>query len=342
MGARVMSAASRPSRSHPDFRLGRRILLLSLVTAGSTARAAEPPIQWDAPAACSDARQVMAVVAELLARDPVVIPPDRHIRGVVERMGPGWQLTLTLFDGTHQRSRVVAAPSCSELARAAGVALALALDPEVPAPEPASNSSAARDDGPRDSGLAAPGPEPMPVETPAAEPIQLEWRLEAAALFDGVALGAPAPGLGVSFGARRGALSGFVHGAWLPAHREAVNGGGTAQFSLLAGGVRACYELARGLLEVDACGGVELGRLAASGERLDDAASFADWWLAPSLGVTLGSVVAGPLYFRAGADALVPVLREAYRVNDSVLVHRPPSIGVRGGIALGLVLGGGG
>jgi hypothetical protein len=315
------------------------------VAAASTSQAAEQSIVWNAPPECADARQVMAVAAELTGQHPLMLPPDRHIRAEVEASGSGWQLSLTLSDGTQQRSRVITAPSCSELARAAGVALALALDPaaaELPAPEPDHRASAARLENEREPGLEAKVPEALSVATPASAPEPLEWRLEAAALLDGVALGAAAPGFGVALGARDGALSGFVYGAWLPARREGVDGGGSVDFSLLAGGVRACRELARGLVGVDACGGVELGRLFASGQGLDDAASFADWWLAPSLGVMLGSMLAGSLYFRAGADALVPVLREAYRVNDSVLVHRAPSIGVRGGIALGFVIGRGG
>jgi hypothetical protein len=301
-------------------------------------------ITWHAPAQCSDAPQVMSVVAELTGQASLAIPPDRRIRGVVEPSGSGWQLSLTLFDGARERSRVLTAPSCPELARAAAVALVLALDPEVagepPPPEPSSGSSAAsQEDQPGLDGTAL---EPLSAEATAPAGVALEWRLEASALLDGVALGAAAPGLGISFGARQAALSGFVHGAWLPMRREGVDGRGSVEFSLLAGGVSACYELARGLLAVDACGGVELGRLAASGEHLDDAASFADWWLAPSLGVAFGSALAGPLYFRAGADALVPVLREAYRVNDGVLVHRASSIGFRGGVALGFVIGRGG
>lgn len=46
------------------------------------------------------------------------------------------------------------------------------------------------------------------------------------------------------------------------------------------------------------------------------------------------------LYFRAGADLLVPMLREAYRVNDDELVHRPSSLGFRAAVALGVVLEG--
>jgi hypothetical protein len=318
-------------------------MVMSSVAAASTSQAAEPSIVWNTPPECADARQVMAVAAEVTGQASLVIPSDRQIRGVVEPSGPGWQLSLTLFDGSSERSRVLTAPSCSELARAAGVALALALDPhaagELPAPELPGSSVGSQDN---EGGLEAKTPDRKSVETPAATRLELGWRLEAAALLDGVALGAAAPGLGISFGARQAALSGFVHGAWLPMRREGVDSRGSVEFSLLAGGVSACYELARGLLAVDACGGVELGRLAASGERLDDAASFADWWLAPSLGVAFGSALAGPLYFRAGADALVPVLREAYRVNDGLLVHRASSIGFRGGVALGFVIGRGG
>jgi hypothetical protein len=334
-----MSAASKASR---DFRSWRRLLVLSFMALASSATAAESPLTWDAPAQCSDAQQVMAVVAELTGQHPPVIPPERRIRALVEPSESGWELSLTLFDGARERSRVLTAPSCPELARATGVVIALALDPdaadELPALEPAGSSAATEEDL-RAPGLEEATPEPVPVESPAAAPAPLEWRLQAAALLDGVALGAPAPGLAISFGARRAALSGFAHGAWLPARQEGVDSRGSVEFSLLAGGVSACYELARGVLALDACGGLELGRLAASGERLDDAASFADWWLAPSLGVAFGSLLAGPLYFRAGADALVPVLREAYRVNDGLLVHRAPSIGFRGGIALGFVIG---
>jgi hypothetical protein len=323
------------------------------VAAASNSWAAEQSIAWNAPPECADARQVMAVAAELTGQHPLVLPPDRHIRALVEPSGSGWQLSLTLFDGARERSRVLTAPSCSELARAAGVALALALDPnaatEARAPRDAGNAKAEPDEmaagvaSKRALALDASAATGAPAALAATSaPVELQGRLEVGALLDGVALGAPAPGLAVSLGLRRRALSGSVYGAWLPARREGVGGDGAVGFSLLAAGVRGCYELARGLLAADGCAGAELGRLGASGERLENAASYADWWLAPSLGIALGSPLGGRLYFRAAADALVPLLREAYRVNDGVLVHRPPSVGFRGGVALGVVIGGGG
>src|SRR6187551_830928 len=123
MGARAMPVVSSPSRVPRDFRSGRRLLVMSSVAAASTSQAAEPAIAWHSPPECADARQVMAVAAEVTGQDPLLIPPGHHIRVVVEPSGPGWQLSLTLSDGARERSRVLAATNCSELARAAGVAL---------------------------------------------------------------------------------------------------------------------------------------------------------------------------------------------------------------------------
>lgn len=382
----VMSRAANPRLRY--FRPWRQLLVVA--SAGmSVARAAEPNVEWDGPAECSDVQPVMAVAAELAGHSPLVVPRQWRIRGVVASSGRGWQLQLTLRDGSRERSRVIVAPTCSELTRAAGVALALALDPDEggaspDAPPAVGSDAVAGVEKPVDAGRAAgrarlDGGTPFdsermpldgaeralfdsaervsalgaerapPLETERAipvaadpAPVDIEWRLEADALLDAAALGSAAPGLRVSFGARLESLTGVVYGAWLPARRLDVEGGGRVAFSLGVGGLRGCYELARGLLAADACAGVELGRLAARGEGLENAASFGDWWLAPSLGIALRAGIGGPLYLRAGADAVLPVLREAYRVNDGALVHRAPSVGFRGGVALGVVLGGGG
>lgn len=358
-----MSAESSPSRIHRDFRPWRRRGVLPLVrvtsaalafatvscwAAVSGAQAAEPPISWDAPAECSDVHQVTAIVAELTGNDRSVVARGRRIRGVVQRRDRGWQVSLTLLDVTRERPRVIIAPSCSELLRAAGVAIALALDPDgaaepASAPQAASMPEAASgSDAGGFASSATAGHTALDWSAAGPARVAVEWRLEAAALLDAAALGGTAPGSEVSLGARQAELSGRVYGAALFPQRGGVEGGGSVEFSLIASGLRGCYELAQGLLGAEACAGVELGRLAASGERLANAASFADWWLAPSLGVALGTALAGPLYVRAGADAVVPLLREAYRVNDGELVHRPPSVGLRGSVALGVVLGGGG
>jgi len=363
MGACVMFLRSSPSRIRRDFRPGRHLVVLWSVAWAPAVRAAEPSIRWDAPAECSDVRQVMAVVAELTGHDPVTIPPEQQIRGRVEAKGGGWQLTLTSSAGRRERERVIAAPSCPELVRAAGVALALAIDPAgvLGAPSAGAAPGPIPGDGVADrvEPLAAPGNVDTPsddtratvvstemddADADAARPAppELEWRLELDALLDAAALGAAAPGMALSLGARHDALTGFVYGAWLPARRQGVDGSGAVEFALGAGGLRGCYEIARGLLAADACTGVELGRLTASGEGLDNAASFSDWWLAPSVGLALGSALAGRVYFRASADAVLPVLREAYRVNDGALVHRAPSVGFRGGVALGVTFGAGG
>jgi len=131
-----------------------------------------------------------------------------------------------------------------------------------------------------------------------------------------------------------------VYGAWLPEQRSAVSGGGSVALELLVGGLRACYRFVRAVIGASACASLEVGRLQAQGEGLEDAASYADWWLAPSLALALDARLAGPLYVRGAVGAVVPLLRETYRVDESAYTHRAASVGARGELALGVAFGG--
>jgi hypothetical protein len=95
--------------------------------------------------------------------------------------------------------------------------------------------------------------------------------------------------VGVGAGVRKAALSAVVHGAFLPTQSDAVSATGRVEFALLAGGLRGCLALFEGPLDGAGCVGVELGRLMARGRGLSDAATFSDWWLAPELGIALGT-----------------------------------------------------
>lgn len=307
----------------------------------SKAGAFEERLVWDAPAACPGAAQVLSVVSELTGEQPPDLSTFQTIEGVVERHGAAWQLSLTLLDGARRRSRVITAPRCEDLVRAAGVAIALALDGSIEAtvqpPDPSSEVS-------REEPMAS-VPEVLPtvVEPVKLEPVaasELHGLIEAEALVDVAALRAAAPGAGVAVGLKRRALTGLAHAVFLPTRREALGATASLELTLIAGGLRACYELARGLLDASVCGGAELGRLTARGRGLANARAYTDWWLAPSVGLALGSTLGSTWYFRLYGDALLPILRERYRVNESILVHRPPSVGFRAGLAIGVELDG--
>lgn len=316
----------------------------------SNAGAFEERFAWDAPAACPGADQVLSVVAELTGEHPPDFSAFQRIQGVVEPRGGAWQLSLTLVDGAHRRSRVITGPRCEDLVRAAGVAIALALDGSIEATgEPSPPSSAAipersmgmmQQASSSSAAVEAELPSPAAEAEPLVATSELHWLLEAEALLDGAALRSAAPGAGVAAGVKRRAFAGFVHALFLPTQREALGATASVELSLFAGGLRSCYEFARGLLNAAACGGMELGRLTARGQGLANANAYTDWWLAPSVGLALGSALGSAWYFRLYGDALLPILRERYRVNESVLVHRAPSVGFRAGLAIGVELHG--
>lgn len=207
-----MSAELRAPQTRRDFRPGRRFVVLALAVASSTARAAEP-IRWEAPPECPDRSRLLAVVAELTGRDAAMAPSDLRMRGVVQRRAQGWQVSLTLMDGPRERSRVITAPSCEELVRATGVAVALALTTETALTTDAALDPATRNDRTAEPAAqpanASPSAPPEAREAPArgvsdAEPrsdlpeaprsMTLAWLIEAGGLLDDAALGGPAPG----------------------------------------------------------------------------------------------------------------------------------------------------
>jgi hypothetical protein len=106
----------------------------------------------------------------------------------------------------------------------------------------------------------------------------------------------------------------------------------------MAAGLHARYELARGAVNVAAGAGLELGGLSAKGAGLVDSGAFTDWWLAPNLGLDLGTRIAGDWSWRATGNALLPLFREEYRINGDELVHRPSSLGLRAALGFFVAL----
>lgn len=135
--ARVQGAARCSGYAgHRAARRWRSVLLSCLcgafmLAAGFARAGADARFEWDAPVECPSAAMVLDTVrvlrgtsAEHLAEMSTV----RAIHGRVDRVGALWQLSLELLDGRRRRTRVITAPTCDDLARAAGVAIALALD----------------------------------------------------------------------------------------------------------------------------------------------------------------------------------------------------------------------
>jgi hypothetical protein len=326
------------------------------------ARGAREWFVWDAPAGCPGAEQVLATAAEVAGTDALDLRRFESVRGRVEAADGNWQLSLSLDDGHRRLERRFSAPTCDDLARAAGIAIALALDLASRSPTqleaPGSTHANATSSDAALAPEARPAVQEASVSTSSArstpDPIsELEPRgagardpepnalsIAARALLDVGSLPDPALGAEASAGLRRGAASFLASGLLLPEQSDRTPGGGRLAFSLLAAGVRGCYSataLRFGGMQPSACLGLEYGRIEARGIDLGGAARYRDDWLAASAALELAGALAAGLFWTMRTDALVPLLRQSYFVNGTELVHRAALPGLRVGLGAGVV-----
>lgn len=298
---------------------------------------------WHAPPGCSTAAAIRERVSELLGEPELDLRHVRRVEGRVSEARGGWALHLTLVDALGKRERQLESPHCADLAEAAAVAISLAFE-AARARERAEPALAAEP-----AASAAPAPEPPPPAAPgrdSASPAPppalaasgaLEPSLGAELWLDARALPSAAGGVSLVFALRSSDLRLGAFGAWLPGVERSVGPGQSIHFSLLLGGVRACYTLGHGILDTALCAGFEAGRLSARSAGLVSARSVSDLWLAPQLGLELTSALSSHLALHLRADAIAPLLRQGYAVNETDDVHHVAGLGVRA--AFGFLVG---
>jgi hypothetical protein len=303
------------------------------------AQGARVQLQWQAPPGCPGREPVLEKLTELVGPDPLSRSRYRSLRGEIrvdDRLG--WVLELELADDEGTRKRTLNARACDDLATAAAVALALVLDPEAsldaewqaaaPAPlAPSRPEPVAAPSSIRDSGAEEATPEPA---APVAPLLAVEG------LLDSAALGGMSIGLGVHGAARLGRWSLGLSGVYLPEHQTPVRVGQWVELTLVAVGPRACHRLLSGGVRAHACAAFELGEIIGTGVGLRGARETSDWWLAPSLGLGLDWIVFSDVALAAHVDALTPLTRKEYVINETEVVHRVPAALIRLGFGLKL------
>lgn len=232
-------------------------------------------------------------------------------------------------------ARVFHASDCSALVEAAAVAIALALGgaepppsperPELPerAPAPSANDGGADDAGP----------------ALASRLSSLGAVLRAEALLDTASLGGMVIGGAAELGVRWRALGLRAYGLGLPSRQIRLAQEQSVELSLWAAGLRGCYRAADGLPQIDVCGGAEVGAFGAAGRNLVDAQARRDLWAAATWGALLGVEVAEHLQAGARLEAVLPLSRERYLVNQNELVHEMSAASVRLALSLAGTLG---
>jgi hypothetical protein len=305
------------------------------------------PIEWEAPQGCPGTDVVLTELERALGHDPAELGSVSRVRGVVVAAGSSdgarYRLTLELVDAGTRSSRSFDAERCEDLARAAALAVALAVHARPEAGE----GTAAEASGAGLDGVAAAGVTEMPAESVAADGSTPDreaagsrrpsWSAGAGAVLDMGALPEPAAGVGV--GARM-AVAPFelgVSGVFLPSQTQAVAAGSSVEFGLMAAGFRACLRLLDRSLVVAGCLAGEAGQLSASGVGLQPGRDVHDVWLAAGPAALARTAFAGPLQLELLAEPLLPLARKQYAVDTTDVVHSPSVVDLR--LQLWLIIG---
>lgn len=243
---------------------------------------------WTAPASCPDSQAVLEEVEGLAG----AVPEDLGVSVAVTVEEDPWRAGLVLDLGEGPRSRRLEGESCTALAEAVAVVVAIAMAELEP---PVSR---------------------VPVRPrPTLRPIRVRWPRHLTARVGLGGQGGAYPGgalqTRVAVGVRAGlwALEGEV---WFRGAPGADVAGISFDSDGAGGAVRGCRELGLGRWFGFGCGVFELG---AQRIRSDQTDSMARWWVAP--GVDLGLGVRWPwgLELRAGSELRVPAVRPRLRVD---------------------------
>lgn len=351
-------------------------LAWSLVALANTARAAAPApaaerpsaleLTWTSPAGCPVTNDVITRIDALLApRTTRDFEVPLRARAVITQTNPdAFELALDTQQSDQHFARTLRASTCVELADAAALVLALALDPDLaarrgegvapdaePDPDPGSESNPASDPDPdpgSDPGAdSEPGPNPSaaPVPAPRNPPRVIilthrkaapSWHLAVTAALDlgttsSVALG---PSASLSFSSRAFELA--LDALWLPPRRSNIPAdptkGGDLQLFALA--PRVCFVPLQRRFAAGVCGTFEAGQLSGRGFGTANDSSRATWWAAagPAL---FGRYFALPFFgITTRVELLAPLQDIEFTLENVGVAHRVPS--VVGRFALGV------
>jgi hypothetical protein len=309
---------------------------------------------WRAPPGCGAAAAIRERVTELLGQRELELKQVERVEGQVSQTRDGWALELRLFDRFGVRERRLASRHCDDLAEAAAVAITLAFETarssaadgsgsegSLPTPLGSDRAQASVEPTPtpspsaltRESAIAG----PVTTGSPGAGAARGEHRegaraaLGAELLVDAHSLPAVALGPAVIGALRWDELSLALFAAWFPAAEKTVAPNQRAEFSLVVAGARVCYALGHGLVDTALCAGFEAGQISARGAGLLEARQARDLWLAPDIGLALRAEPWSSFALGAHAEAIAPLLRQGYGIDQTESIYHVRSLGVRAG-----------
>jgi hypothetical protein len=333
-------------------RFTHRAALVSVLLAPS-AHAEVPPrvtLVWRVPAGCPERDAVLARVEQLLGeRGATPSGPPLDVREFVTLTSDArFRAELGTVQAGVERSRSFEATTCSEIAEASAVVIALAISPDRDASEPTDARLAMP---PIDSPSAAPAaPAPPPGETPRDTGVNArarptaraaEWRsrVGAGVAADFGTVASSAPGVTVAGGLGYGRyLDLQLRGAFFPERSSPLASRPSEGVGLLLAAVAplACVAPLELPVELGACAEVDVGYLAARGFGSPTYYHRGAWWMAPGGGLTAAYPRRSRFRTRLSADALFPLTRTQFVLTNVGVPHQLPVVAPRLGVYLEL------
>jgi hypothetical protein len=275
-------------------------------------------------------------VVRRLGRNPFGEPSRIFIEAAVSHDEGVWRAEIEMrdADGSPLGSRQVQSDGlhCASLASAAGLAIALMIDPDagvVRPPPPAPRLHA---------------PTQMPPEAPKVRPVRASARRgELLASLVGASRVLPRPALGARLaGDLRliGRLDATLSLAFLP-ERRTLERGQQVSFGLFWGAVGPCYRLVdSSSVTLSSCAAFLLGALRTVVFDPGRARASQFVWAGAALGLRVGLSPLAGLRLEGGVDLMTPFYRRDYLVEtapaQNVLVFSDPSLAGSGFIGLGV------
>jgi hypothetical protein len=295
-------------------------------------------VRWTGLDSCVDHGEVAAEARRLLPADGAYEPTQIVIDvQVLPPPAVGYRIELSARSASRSAERTLVLASCDEARTAAGLLIALALDPgavvAADALEPPSDATVAP---PADATTAAP-PAPIAPAPRAKAPIvrpasfALGPELAAGVVIDSSVLPDLALGPFVAVGARIGLLRVALGGSYLPGAERGVAGDGSIHATLLAGQLGTCvlWALDSGF-EAGACAGAELGRYAARARGVTHGRSDATLWSAASVGAAAALGLSARVALVGSVSLLAPFSRPVLGLLEMDAAYVVPAASLRG------------
>lgn len=300
---------------------------------------AELEIAWSAPPACPDGPWALARVAAHLGRAiGASATATLSTRVEIAELDAGFRMRVITARNGAEGERILENAKCEELAEAATLMIALAVDPNaVLGAEPTLPASPTAVRPATDSEKP-----PILQPKPRVDPKRNAWpdrglRARAGVLGDAGFLPALgfAPELRLSV--HRRAIGAELGGFWFPARES--KGAQSVTVGLWAVVLRACPHLVRERFWLGGCAGVDLGRTSAKGHGLTQNLRKRALFLGVAASLQLRLRMVGPLWLLVEPGLSIPLLRQRFVTLDTTdmttnVLHTPRSVSARGNLGL--------